>query len=91
MRPQNVHLVKGANKQGRKKGVPNKVTGQLKEMILKALDKSGGVNYLTKQAKDEPRAFLALLGRVLPLQLQGDSDQPLVVQIVKYGDDKPSE
>ena len=35
---------------GRTKGVPNKVTKELKEMILGALDDAGGQAYLARQA-----------------------------------------
>jgi hypothetical protein len=58
---------------GRKKGVPNKATKELKEMILAALDGAGGINYLQERAKD-PRtasAFLTLVGKVLPMTVQG--------------------
>ena len=58
---------------GRPKGLRNKVTTQLKEMVLEALDNAGGVEYLTRQANDNPRAFLALLGKVLPLRITGPS------------------
>lgn len=63
---------------GRKKGVPNKVTGELKDMILAALSQAGGVDYLQARAIDSPAAFLSLVGKVLPLQVQGDPDKPLV-------------
>lgn len=54
---------------GRPKGMPNKVTKELKDMILTALDESGGVEYLKKRAEDNPAAFLTLIGKVLPLQI----------------------
>jgi hypothetical protein len=60
-------------KGGSRKGIPNKVTGQLKEMILQALDNAGGVEYLERKAND-PRtaaAFLGLVGKVLPMTVQG--------------------
>ncbi|MEI6644051.1 MAG: hypothetical protein WCL10_18680 [Novosphingobium sp.] len=56
---------------GRKKGVPNKINADLKSMILGALNKAGGVDYLTEQARESPSAFLALIGKVLPTTLQG--------------------
>jgi len=64
---------------GRPKGMPNKATAELKSMILQALDKSGGVDYLVKRANDPKTApaFLALIGKVLPLTLAGDPDAPL--------------
>lgn len=58
---------------GRVKGTPNKATAQLKEMILTALDRSGGADYLQERAND-PRtasAFLSLIGKVLPMTIQG--------------------
>lgn len=58
---------------GRKKGVPNKMTTEVKSMILAALEGAGGVAYLTERAND-PRtaaAFLSLVGKVLPLQVTG--------------------
>lgn len=51
---------------GRPKGCPNKMPAALKETILRALDKAGGVDYLADQAVSNPQAFLALLGKALP-------------------------
>ena len=72
---------------GRKKGTPNKVTGELKEMILAALEQAnpdGGVAYLKARANDSPAAFLTLVGKVLPLQVQGDPDKPLLPAAVTF-------
>ena len=58
---------------GRQKGSLNKVTKELKDMILQALDGAGGVEYLQERAND-PRtaaAFLGLVGKVLPMTVQG--------------------
>jgi hypothetical protein len=58
---------------GRPKGAQNKINKELKEMILQALDGAGGVEYLQERAKD-PRtasAFLTLVGKVLPMTVQG--------------------
>lgn len=57
---------KGQRFGGRKKGTPNRVTGDLRAMVLGALSDAGGQDYLTKQAKKNPKAFLSLLGRCLP-------------------------
>ena len=58
---------------GRQKGVPNKTTGALKDMILQALDKAGGVDYLQERAQDPKTAaaFLGLVGKVLPMAVTG--------------------
>jgi hypothetical protein len=57
---------------GRVKGSKNKVTRELKEMILGALDQAGGMDYLAARAIDTPGPFLALVGKVLPMTVQGD-------------------
>ena len=51
---------------GRKKGVPNKVTADIKAMVLGALDRAGGEEYMLEQARSNPNAFLTLVGKVLP-------------------------
>lgn len=78
---------------GRPKGSQNKTTALLKDAILQAAEQAGGpeglVGYLTLQAAENPAAFMTLLGKVLPLQIQGDPDAPLVHvierRIVKAG------
>lgn len=51
---------------GRPKGLPNKITTELKAMIRDALDGVGGQAYLERQAQDNPNAFLTLLGKTVP-------------------------
>jgi hypothetical protein len=55
---------------------------ELREMILTALEDSGGVSYLMRQAKENPTAFLALLGKVLPLQLAGVDGRQVEIRVV---------
>lgn len=64
---------------GVRTGSPNKITGDLKEMILGALDAAGGLAYLQKQADANPAAFMTLIGKVLPLQVTGANDGPVVI------------
>jgi len=73
----------GNRGKGRKKGVPNKTTALLKDAILQAAMQAGGgndglVTYLTEQATKNPGPFLALLGKVLPLQFAG-SGEPIKI------------
>jgi hypothetical protein len=67
-------MAQGRKTGGRAKGTPNKTTAQLKDMILTALDKAGGVKYLQRQADESPTAFLALVGKVLPMTVSGDKE-----------------
>lgn len=60
---------------GRKKGVPNKTTAAVKDMILQALNEAhadGAVAYLKDQAAKNPNAFLTLVGKVLPLDVNAN-------------------
>lgn len=57
---------------GRKKGSSNVKTALLKDMILTALDESGGIEYLKLQAKNEPTAFLGLIGKILPKEIDAN-------------------
>ena len=86
---------------GRPKGSPNKTTALLKDAILLAARKAGGkdddgglVAYLEKQARENPGPFLSLLGKVLPMQVAGDPDNPIQtvtkIEIVPFGSDESS-
>lgn len=66
---------------GRKKGTPNKINADLKAMILGALDGVGGTDYLMRQASENPGPFMALVGKVLPMTVQGDPQNPLTFTI----------
>lgn len=63
---------KGKPGPGRPKGVPNKTTKAVKDMILQALANKGGVKYLEVQAEKNPTAFLTLVGKVLPLDVNAN-------------------
>lgn len=64
---------------GRPKGTPNKATKLLKDAILMAaemagndIEAGGGLEaYLKHQAIANPGPFIALLGKVLPIQING--------------------
>ncbi len=77
----NVGPNRGNAGKGRPKGSANKTTTALKEALLEAANAAGGpdgmVGYLTRQATDNPTAFMSLLGKVLPLQVGGDPNNPL--------------
>jgi hypothetical protein len=78
---------------GRQKNTPNKVTTSLKEAILEAAKRAGNgdiATYLQAQANSNPGPFMALLGKVLPMQVTGANDGPLQVVIQRYADDQAS-
>lgn len=61
-------MAKGKKTGGRRPGSKNKLTVELKQMVLNALSEAGGEQYLLTQARENPNAFLTLVGKVLPLQ-----------------------
>jgi hypothetical protein len=79
---------------GRKKGTPNKTTALLKDAILQAATEAGGddglVGYLTKQARENPVSFNALLGKVVPMQVTGDGGGSVQLEFKTVYEEKPS-
>jgi hypothetical protein len=75
---------------GRPKGSVNVATRLLKDCILMAGEQAGGkegmTGYLRQQAIENPVAFMALLGRVLPTQIAADPDQ-IIVEIRRFTDE----
>jgi hypothetical protein len=75
----------GPGNPGKPKGALSKTTKALKEAILEAAEKSGGdtkgkdglVGYLKRVADEDVKAFSGLLGKVLPMTVAGDEDNPL--------------
>lgn len=72
---------------GRPKGSKNKTTAALKEAILLAGEAVGGdgkgarglQGYLERVAQEDVKAFCGLLGKVLPMTVAGDPDNPVGV------------
>ena len=74
-----------AGKAGRPKGATDKKNKLLKEMILDALEGVGGVEYLQERATDPKTAgaFLGLIGKVLPMTIVGDADNPIAITTIE--------
>ena len=76
----------------RAKGTPNATTKTLKEAILLAAEKVGHdgngkdglTGYLVRVASTDVKAFSALLGKVLPMQVTGEDGGPLTVTIKQF-------
>jgi hypothetical protein len=67
------------------RGAPNHLTTDLKEMILQAGTQAhpdGLVAYLKKVAIEHPPAFLTILGKIIPTQVQAEvaATQEIVVR-----------
>lgn len=65
-------MARGYKTGGRSKGTPNRTTAEMRGAIVQAFHEAGGVDYLVKVAKDDPRTFCGLLGRVLPREVKAE-------------------
>jgi hypothetical protein len=86
-----LQIGKGKPGPGRPKGLLNKNTTLLKDAILLAAQNAGGgedglVAYLQAQAIANPGPFLALLGKVLPLQIVGKDGGALQLEVTQVTD-----
>lgn len=81
----NVVTPKGERKvgSGRKPGVPNKVTHDLRLTIVSAMHEAhpeGAKGYLRQMAQQEPVAFMGLVGKCLPKEIIGSVDNNINIQ-----------
>jgi hypothetical protein len=49
-----------------------KINKDMKEIIHLAFHRAGGIDYLVEQAHAEPKAFMGLLGRIVPAEVRLD-------------------
>lgn len=85
MEPRKEGVNRGNAGKGRPKGARNKVTTAVKEAIIAAAEAAhdeGMFGYLREQANANPTAFMALLGKVLPLQVSGEDGGPIEFRTV---------
>jgi hypothetical protein len=74
---------------GSRKGRPNRINRDIKEMVLGALNELGGTKYLAEQAQKNAAPFLALVGKVLPHTIIGTgADGAIEIKLVKFGEPK---
>ena len=66
----------GNRGRGRPKGSKNFLKLEVQRMIYDALIAAGGVEYLKRQAEENPKAFLALVARLIPTRIGGAEERP---------------
>lgn len=62
---------------GRPKGSLDQGNKAIRELVVEALDGLGGVAYLQDVARSHPAAFLSLIGKVMPIQVEGSGGGPI--------------
>ena len=77
---------------GRPKGVPNKQTREIKEMLMQSLEDAGGAEYFRQLAETNSSAYASLLGKIIPAevknQITGADGGPVQHSVkLKFGDE----
>jgi hypothetical protein len=81
---------KSGNKKGRTKGVPNKMTQNVKDAFQSAYDGAGGVKAFTKWAKENPNLFYPLYSKLLPHDITSGGEK-IPVPVVTFQSQPPAE
>ncbi len=75
---------------GRVKGVPNKSTIAVKQALIDAFEKMGGVNRLVEFAHEQPGEFYKLWVKVMPQEISGVDGGDIQTKITVEFVGKPS-
>jgi hypothetical protein len=53
----------------------------MREAVLEAFDQLGGVEYLVKLGRDDPRTFVSVLNKLLPqaVEVSGEDGAPIAI------------
>ncbi|MFA5166746.1 MAG: hypothetical protein WC449_05675 [Candidatus Paceibacterota bacterium] len=76
------------NGAGRPKGAKNLATKEIKDMIIGALSDVGGQAYLARKAEQNPVAFMGLIGKVLPKDINANVESKNVTIVLDSYDEK---
>jgi hypothetical protein len=71
---------------GRPKGTPNRYSASVREMVMGALQKAGGVEWflnLAKGTEGDRRTFAMVAARLIPQEITGQLDTRMHVTIVR--------
>lgn len=64
---------------GRRPGVPNKLSGTVKDNIVRVFEKIGGVPRMCSWAEKNETQFYSLYAKLLPLQVTGEGGEPIQI------------
>ena len=70
---------------GRPKGAVNKLTKTIREAVEQSFAKVGGADYLAQMAVDQPVAYMTLLGKVLPQQIEASGTFTTITEVKLSG------
>lgn len=67
---------------GRPAGAKNKLTGDLRAAIIESFEQVGGVDYLVAAALSNPKAYLSLLSKIVPREIEADINAKLALHVL---------
>ena len=70
---------------GRPKGAVNKLTKTIREAVELSFAQVGGAKYLAQMAVDQPVAYMTLLGKVLPQQIEASGTFTAITEVKLSG------
>jgi hypothetical protein len=76
---------------GRTKGSKNRYTKSLRDDILEAYERVGGIEYLEMLAKLDPRTFSNILVKILPTQVTGADGGAVKIEVITGIDRSPDD
>jgi hypothetical protein len=74
-----------------RKGKPNKSTAAIKEMLEQSLQMAGGANYFHRQSEENPSAYMQLIGKILPKNLEAIIDINHQITVIERKIVKPKD
>lgn len=80
---------KGDGRVRKPKGAVNRITAELKDMILGSLSDVGGQEYLARQAIENPGPYMTLVGKIIPSEIKAQHTGKigLKIEIIKFSED----
>lgn len=74
-------MANGKKTGGRVAGTPNKLSGTAKDNIAAVFNRLGGTSAMAKWAEENPNQFYQIYAKLIPVQISGDQNAPLIHRI----------
>lgn len=67
-------------------GSKNTKANELKNAVIASFDRVGGIAYLEEQARANPTAYMALIGKIMPREVEMEIKRSLLEEVVDEQD-----
>ncbi len=69
---------------GRQKGTPNRMTRDVREALVEAFERAGGVDFLLGVAQSDPPTFCRMLARLVPNEIAARLEPEIRLRIIDH-------